>query len=47
MPKNFVMGKNATMKSRTSVSAEVYGRFNTKSVYVPVVVNKSDEVKRK
>jgi len=41
------MGQNNVKKARTSVSAEVYGRFNTKNLFVPVVVNKSEAVKTK
>jgi len=41
------MGTNNSKKSRISVSAEAYGRFNAKGVYVPVVVNKSDDAKMK
>lgn len=34
-------------KPRTSVSAEVYGRFNQKKAYVPKVVPKTEEQKQK
>jgi len=47
LPKNLVMGTNNSKKSRISVSAEVFGRFNEKSVFKPVVVNKSDDAKIK
>ena len=41
------MGQNNVKKARTSVSAEVYGRFNAKNIFVPVVVNKSEAAKIK
>jgi hypothetical protein len=47
LPKNLVMGTNNVKKARASVSAEVYGRFNAKNLFVPVVVNKSDAAKIK
>jgi hypothetical protein len=34
-----------TVQKRTSVSAEVFGRYNKKEEYVPYVVAKSQEVK--
>ena len=39
--------KNKLGQPRTSVSAEVYGRFNEKKKYVPKVVPKSDTQKRR
>jgi len=36
-----------TVQKRTSVSAEVFGKYNKKEEYVPYVVAKSDEVKNK
>lgn len=36
-----------SVPKRTSVSAEVFGRYNKKEEYVPVVVAKNDEEKAK
>ena len=34
-------------KTRNSVSAEVFGQFNKKNAYVPKVINKSEDQKRR
>ena len=36
-----------TVPKRTSVSAEVYGRFNKKEEFVPVVIAKNNDEKAK
>ena len=41
------MGVNPKPQARTSVSAEVFGRYNKKEEYVPKVIEKSDEMKQK
>ena len=45
VPKKITPG--SPLKQRASVSAEVFGVFNKKQAYVPDVIAKSDEVKRK
>lgn len=37
---------NKAKQGRQSVSAEVYGVFNQKKVYVPKVINKSEDSKQ-
>jgi hypothetical protein len=34
-------------RARTSVSAEVFGRYNKKADFVPTIIAKSDDVKQK
>jgi hypothetical protein len=43
------MEKNMALagRSRTSVSAEVFGRHNKKELFVPTIISKSDAVKDK
>ena len=41
------MGQNTGTVARTSVSAEVFGRYNKKAAFVPKVVEKSEAIKQK
>ena len=41
------MGVNPKPQARISVSAEVFGRYNKKEEFVPKVVEKPDEMKKK
>jgi hypothetical protein len=39
--------KNLAVKSRASVSAEAFGKYNKKEVYKPVVIHKPNNTKDK
>ena len=39
--------KQLSAKARTSVSAEVFGRYNKKGAYVPRVISKTQATKDK
>lgn len=46
-PMNFEKSKNMAVRSRASVSAEAFGKYNKKEIYKPVVIAKNDTTKEK
>lgn len=44
---NFEKSKNMAVRSRASVSAEAFGKYNKKEIYKPVVIAKNDTTKEK
>lgn len=47
MVPDFDKAKKMAQNSRTSVSAEVFGKYNARGLYQPTVIKKSDAVKNK
>jgi hypothetical protein len=47
MVPEFEKAKKLAKNSRTSVSAEVFGKYNSRGMYQPTVIKKAEAVKSK